>query len=363
MQIDPHKDYTFFQARAQMFDQAMAKGITPERVPVYAQLHEFAMNQVGAKAREFYSTPDLLTYAHLEISAEYGLDMPYVDYDCYNIEAEAMGQAMIFSDEDMPDVDRNQPFVTGPEDLERIKTPDFDNAGRCTRIIEAQQIFLEKTGLQPTLGFCAPFSFAANIRGIEPLIFDMLDEPGFANKLFTRVTEEIIAPWIRYQQKYFPTATSIAGNDATASPPIVTTNIIRKWITPYILRLQELCGPSVYVPNWVGEARLKNPTEMLDLKLEVTPKFIKGQDPDVEKLGPELYVAYAQEHDVPLILGVGASFLALSKPEEIYKRVKYYLEVGKQHDRFALYLCNLGATTPPENVRAAIDAIRIYGVY
>lgn len=83
--IDVRKDCSFFQEGAQLFDLAMMKGVTPHRVPVYAQLHEFAMKEVGANAREFYSNPELLAYSHLEISAKYGIDVPYVDYDCYNI--------------------------------------------------------------------------------------------------------------------------------------------------------------------------------------------------------------------------------------------------------------------------------------
>lgn len=124
------KDYSFFREGAQLLDAAMKKGITPGRVPVYAQLHEFAMKEAGAKATEFYSSPQQLAYSQLETAKKYGIDMPYVDYDCYNIEAEAMGQKIIFSEEDMPDVDRNQPFVAAPADLDKIKTPNFDRAGR-----------------------------------------------------------------------------------------------------------------------------------------------------------------------------------------------------------------------------------------
>jgi uroporphyrinogen-III decarboxylase len=86
---------------------------------------------------------------------------------------------------------------------------------------------------------------------------------------------------------------------------------------------------------------------------------LEGQDPDVDTLGPAFYKEYAEEQDVPLVLGVGASFLAQAKPEEVRQRVKGYVEVGGKNGRFALYLCNLGATTPPENVKAAIDAVRL----
>ena len=90
---------------------------------------------------------------------------------------------------------------------------------------------------------------------------------------------------------------------------------------------------------------------------------MEGQDPDVAALGPAFYKEYAEQHDVPLVLGVGASFMALSTPKEVRERVRHYVEVGGKNGRFALYLCNLGATTPPENVRAAIEAVHTYGVY
>ena len=43
--------------------------------------------------------------------------------------------------------------------------------------------------------------------------------------------------------------------------------------------------------------------------------------------------------------------------------VRHYIEVGGRDGRFALLFCNLGATTPPENVKAAMDAVYRYGQY
>ena len=74
-------------------------------------------------------------------------------------------------------------------------------------------------------------------------------------------------------------------------------------------------------------------------------------------------VEYAKKHNLPLILGVGAGFLATSTPEAVADRVRHYIEIGGEKGLFALYLCNLGATTPAENVRAAIETVRTYGVY
>lgn len=354
-------DYSSFQEGASRFQSAM-QGI-PDRVPVYAQMHEFAMAQVGASAIEFYTTPELLTPATLEIAERYGIDVGLIDYDCYNIEAEALGQRIVWRNDHMPDVDRSTPLITGPDDLHRIRTPDFDIEGRFTKIVEMHTLFEKLTGIPSSPGFAAPLSLAANIRGIENLIMDMILNPSFARGLFDAIVDEVLIPWILYQKKHLPNATSISGSDATASPPILSVKMLEEWVVPYILRLREICGPEVYVPNWVGEQAIKEPERLMDLKLQVNPGFLQGQDPDVAALGPALFKDHAVAHDVPLVLGVGAAFLATCTPRDARDRVKHYVEVGGKNGCFALYLCNLGATTPPENVKAAIDAIRAYGTY
>jgi len=325
-------DYKSFQEGAKRLDNAM-KGI-PDRVPVYAQMHEFALNEVGVSAKTFYTTPEILTPASLEVAERYGIDVGFVDYDVYNIEAEGLGQKMVFFENHIPDVDRSTPLITSPDDLHKIKTPDFDIAGRFPQVIEMQRIYEKLTGLPPSLQFCAPFSLAANLRGIEALIMDIMLNPDFARGLFDAIVEEVLAPWILYQKKNFPNATNIGGSDAVASLPILSLGILEEWVVPYILRLREICGPEVYVPNWVGEKYLKKPEELLTLKLKVSPGFLEGQDPDVETLGPAFYKKYAKEHDVPLVLGVGASFLAQATSDEVSQRVKNYIEIGGCQSRY-----------------------------
>jgi uroporphyrinogen-III decarboxylase len=354
-------DYSRFQKGLGRLKTAM-KGI-PDRVPIFVQMHEFAMQELGVNAKEFLTNPDLLVGGYLSVLEKFGIDVPTVDYDVYNIEAEAIGQTVIFSEHDMPDVDRSDPLIKNRTDLKKIKTPDFASDGRLATVVEINNLFCELVGNTPTLNFCAPFSLAANIRGIEQLLMDILMKPDFANELFDRITYELLAPWVHYLKEKFPGARGICGNDATSSLPIVNTEILKDWILPYVVRLRQICGPETYVPNWVGESHLKNPEEMLELKLQACPDFLEGQDPDVAELGPAVYKNYAEKKGLPLILGVGAGFLALSAPQEITARVKHYIEVGGKNGRFSLYLCNIGATTPAENIKAAIAAAHRYGTY
>jgi hypothetical protein len=72
---------------------------------------------------------------------------------------------------------------------------------------------------------------------------DIYTDPDFARSLFDRVVEELLAPWILHLKKEFPNATSISGDDATGSLPIVNLEILQDWIVPYVMRLREICGP------------------------------------------------------------------------------------------------------------------------
>lgn len=347
-------DYSFFQAGAALMKRSLAG--KAERIPVSAQMHEFVAAQMGIDPRTFYNDPTVMVPAMLAVQAAFGLDVASITYDVYNIEAEALGQRLLLTDAAMPDIDRSLPLIKDRDDLRLIKTPDFANSGRFAVVLERHSIFNRLTGLQPTLSFCAPFSLAANIRGIEQLLTDVYTDPPFAAHLLDLVTNDVLAPWIACQKQHFPQATSISGADATASLPIVNFHILKEWALPYIHRLRDTCGAGVYVGNWVGERLSHAPQEMLDLKLEACGRWIQGQDPDVEALGPELYKDFAGRHDVPLILSIGAAFLASSTPDEIARRVDEYIRCGARGGRFALYICNVGASTPPQNLRAAVEA-------
>jgi len=352
MTAEPY-NFSSFQEGSARLRRAM-NGLV-DRVPVFGQVHEFAAEYLGIPRREFFTRPDLSVPALLQTQRDFGIDVASVTYDVYNVEAEALGQELIWIDGCMPDVDRSKPLVRDRTDLGRIRTPDFETAGRFQQVIRMNALFRELTGLKPTLSFCAPFSLAANLRGIERLLIDMHEDPEFARGLVDAVTEEVLAPWILYQKRFFPGASRVAGADATASLPIVNLPILKRWIIPSIQRLRELCGPEVYVANWVGEHYLPNPAEMLKLKLAVGPGALWAQDPDVESLGPALFKDFAVAQDIPLVLGIGAGFLTLAAPGEVEARVREYVEVGGRGGRFALYLCNVGATTPAANLRAAVE--------
>lgn len=360
--VDFKNSYTFLQEGAKR-QEAANKGV-PDRVPIIAQMPEFARKELGIGPREFYSSPELIVAGTLEVMERYCIDSPYLDFDVYNIEPEGLGMEVLWTDESQPGLNYSKPIITGENDLKKIKTPDFDSVGRFSHVLEIYRQYEKLTGgVLPPFRCSAPFTLAANIRGASNLLIEIFMKPDFVKELLNRITEEVLGPWLLRVKKEFPKLKEIGADDAFGSLPIVSPDIMRDWVMPPVLKLKELVGPEVYVPNWVGERYLSNPEVMLDMKKLVCQDFIRVQDPDVEKLTPNIFKEYANKHNINLCLGVGATFLDSASPAEVKSRVKNYLQVGSPGGRLTLYLCTLSAATSPENVRAAVDAVHKYGTY
>jgi len=128
------------------------------------QIYDFARKEIGVTAKKFYTIPKILITGSLEVMEKYGIDVPFVDYDIYNIEAEALGQTIIYSDDRTPEVDRSELLIQDRSDLNKIKTPDFNSDRRFPLIIEMYSLFRKLTGIEPVLQFCAPF-FGCKYQG------------------------------------------------------------------------------------------------------------------------------------------------------------------------------------------------------
>jgi hypothetical protein len=354
---------TGFKKKYPFLETAAKKGFS-NRVPIIAQMPEFVRKEIGVGPRKFYSSPTLIAAGTLEIMEKYGLDSPYLDFDVYNIEPEGLGMEVLWNDDSLPDLNYSKPIIRDENDQQKIKTPDFDSAGRFSHILKMYHEYEKLTGgVLPPFRCSAPFTLAANIRGASNLLIEIFMKPDFVKNLLNRLTEDVLAPWLLRVKKEFPNLKEIGADDAFGSLPIVSPDIMQDWVIPPVLKLRELVGPEIYVPNWVGEHYLSNPEIMMDMKKQVSPNSIRVQDPDVEKLGPGIFKKYADKHNIDLTLGVGAAFLDSATPGQVEERVKEYLQTGGQKNRLTLYLCTLSASTSPENVRAAVRAVKKYGTY
>jgi uroporphyrinogen-III decarboxylase len=356
-----HMNPKFFKAGFERFEQVMT-GV-PDRVPVTAQMHEFSMAWTGRRAGEFYTDPNILVEGIIKTAEDFEFDIPALAYDVYNIELEALGQRIEFPDHAAPSALRGSVILSEEAKLSHLRIPNPGVSARMPFVLAIQEAFRERTGTQPAIQFCAPFSLACLVRGYENVIQDVYEKPHFLHELLEILTDQVIAPWINVQKALFPRASIAVGADALCSPPMTSRTIIEEFSIPYILRLRELCPLQIAVVNWWGDSYFDSVDEFLELKRRVCAGLLRAQDPDVARVGVEVFKDFASKHDLVLEIGVGEGIVNSGPVQAIEDRIKDYIREGAPGGRFILYLTSLDATTPPEHVRAALKAVREYGRY
>ena len=303
--------------------------------------------------------PDTFVETHLAVTEYYRLDAPAFYYDIYNIEAEALGQPLNWMPEMFPEIKASDMLVKSEADLDRLKPPDPGKDGRMPFIIQMYKKVID-LGIQPQFRFCAPFTLACNIRGLSNVVMDIMMQPEFAHRLFRFIADDVLAPWITALRRECGGDFMAVGADALASLPVTNLAILEEYALGYIKRLDKELG-NVQVKGWWGEMHLADPTKLMELKLQGHPSNVQALDPDVHHHGPELFKKFAQQQDIPLLLGIDCSLLSQGPPEAIVQRVKEYVRVGNRGGKFLLFLNEVPPDCPPEHVHAAVQAAHHYG--
>ena len=331
-------------------------------IPVTTQMAEFCMAYGGHNGHEFFRNPELFVRGSLDVQKEMGFHVPDMVWDVYSVEAEALGGKMAWFDTLYPALDNTEVIIANEKDLAKAKAPDPLKTARMPWVMEVLQICHELTGYTHPIHYCSPINLAAQVMQFENLILAMNEKPKFVHKLLNFLVEEVLAPYINAYFKVVPGAYIANGKDAVGSLPFITEDILQEFSVPYLDKLRQLCGGGrgIRSDNWWGDSFAENIENYWDVKLHVTPQYLKIQDPDCFRVGTERARAYADTKACALSFGVGTLLLQNGNKEQITQRIHEYMEVGSlgEHGKkFFLYLCSFSAQTPPENVRFAIDAV------
>jgi len=334
-------------------------------IPVTTQMAEFCMAYGGYNGNEFFRDPEMFVRGSLDVQQEMGFHVPDMVWDVYSVEAEALGGNIAWFDELYPALDNTAPIIMTEKDLAAAKAPDPFKTARMPWVLEALQICKELSGYTPFVHYCSPINLAAQVMQFENLVMAIVERPAFVHKLMDFLVEEVLAPYINASFKVLPGNTIANGKDAVGSLPFITEEILAEFSVPYLLKLRKLCGghDGIRSDNWWGDSFAEDVDKYWDTKLEVTPQYLKVQDPDCFAIGTERIREYADKRECALSFGVSTLLLQNGTEEQITKRIHEYMEVGSRGPhgkKFFLYFCSFSAQTPPEKVRAAINAVDMY---
>lgn len=337
----------------------------PAQVPTGAQVNEF-IPEICQVPYDYLFEYDGAAMAECTLLVhEYiGVDTISANLACYNFEGEAMGAKFNYYKDHMPDFDRTHPFISGPEDLDKLRFPGLDS-GRFPYLIEYAKTYEHFTGIPQLTTFSAPWTLACNLYGTENLIMDAISEPEFVHEFLRRIVEDVHAPMFRALKEIFPFDRCMLA-DAFASLPMTSVAILREFLLPY----WELESKSIGLkPGACSDSGIWGFSKVSGAEREEMMSIVNKLggtlyvcDPDVLELGLDFCRKYADEHKTGLSLGLSTSFLQNSTPEQIAERVRDYVLAGKAGiTPFVMVFNNIAPHTPVENIHAAVDAANIYG--
>ena len=331
-------------------------------IAIGAQSNDHSACLAGVSSRRFFTDASTFARVQILVSEYYRLDTLSNFWDVYNIEAEALGQKVVYHPGGIPDADRTRPLIQTPSDLDRIRPPDPYRSGRMPWVRQVNQHFKEMTGKLDRVYFTSPFSIAANIRGYENLVNDMYDSPGFAHRLFKFLCDDVIVPYIEVMREEIGNPDLIIdGRDAWASPPMITLDMMDEYVVAYTRRLRKKLGDNVITRgNW-GDAKSGDLERFFTQKLNCSPGSLSVLDPDLQEIGPERVKKFADRHHAFITAGVDATLLKNGPVELIVDRIKQYIHTMAGDGQCMIHLNQIPAGTPSEHIHAAVAACHFYG--
>ena len=332
------------------------------QIAIGAQSNDHSAHLAGVSTNRFFTDADTFVRVQLLVTEYYRFDLLSNFWDVYNIEAEALGQTVVYHPGGIPDTDRTRPLIRTPADLDRLAPPDPYRSGRMPWVLAINKNYLDMAGRLERVYFTAPFSLAVNIRGYENLVSDMFERPAFAHRLFTFLCDDVLCPFIETMRKEVDIPDLLMdGRDAWASPPMISLDMMDEYVVAYTQRLRRNLGGHLTTRgNW-GDAKSRDPERFFSQKSRCSPGSLSVLDPDLLEVGPERVKRYARQHDLSVGAGVDATLLRAGPVEAVVQRVKRYIDQMGRDGRCMIHLNQIAAETPPEHVHAAVAACHAYG--
>ncbi|MFB0563065.1 MAG: uroporphyrinogen decarboxylase family protein [Candidatus Lokiarchaeia archaeon] len=340
-------------------------GTPPDRMPIFAASTEWGAHWLGYQLnKDFAYDYKKWVHAALAITDRSSTDICAPMYDIYNIGPDAMGAEVIFPEDAIPEI--RKPGVKTPEDLENLKIPDPHKDGRMPLVLEACKLVREKIGdIVPILATVnAPFSWAANLRGIYDYLADLKRNPKFAKDLLEIVTEAVIG-YVKALVDLGFMPVLIA--DATATTYLLSPKQIEDYGVWSYRKIEEALGKDAFV----GSLYTDFETQAKIVKMGV-PNFLgitnycycdgTGTEPLKEEDILE-QKRIAKELGVPNVTFLWGQWLMVHSPREIDEEVKRVFKLAGPDWPFMVGAWYIPLGTPVENLDALVRAIKKYGKF
>lgn len=314
-----------------------------DRLPVMPITMMYAGDQIGAKYGEYATDYRVLVEAQIRTAEKFDIDYVSGISDPGREAADCGADVQIFEDQP-PAIIEDNALLADKTKLATLKSPDPLAGGRMWDRVQGIALFKERVGSEKLIeGWIeGPCAEGADLRGINTLMLDFFDDPGFVRDLF----EFVIANAVQFAKVQVDAGADLIGiGDAAAS--LVGRDIYEEFVWPYEKRLVDgvkalgakvrlhICGNTRFALDRIG----KLGCDIVDLDFPVPVHEART------KMGPN-QVLLGNLNPVQALLN--------GSPEEVQAKIAAcHQEAGS---RFILGAgCEVPRRTPPENLLAMVE--------
>jgi uroporphyrinogen decarboxylase len=237
------------------------------------------LDRAGRVLAEAYRSPSGIAEVQGVAAELFGHDAGTVPWGCLTVEAEAFGCELEWFDNYYPRVVSHP--LADTEDLTRLSDPDPAHAKRMPLVLESLTLVREGLGDDQFViaMVVSPFLVAAELRGMERLLADLVLNPGFAMDLLDRVTQGI--------ERYVSAIASLGAADAimfenaAAGREMLGPTHVERFVMPFERRLLAAARAEAPELILIEHNCAVDPYIEEILALDVDAVHVAHADPDV----------------------------------------------------------------------------------
>lgn len=164
---------------------AAVAGAPTDRLPCHPLTMTFASRLIGRPYRDYIMDHRVMAAGQLAVVERFGVDFVSTISDPCR-ETHDLGGRPVYFDDEAPANDPRDVLLRDKADLVRLTRPDLLGGGRMHDRIQGVALLRERLGRDfPVQGWVeGPIALAVDLRGMEPLMLDTLDDPDFVADLF-----------------------------------------------------------------------------------------------------------------------------------------------------------------------------------
>ena len=200
-----------------------------DRLPLMPITMMFAADQLGVKYGEYARDHRVLVEAQIRTAEKFGFDYVSAISDPAREPADLGAEIEYFEDQP-PAIIEERALLADKARLGSLDFPDVHGGGRMHDRVKAVALFKERVGGRMIIeGWVeGPCAEAADLRGINTLMLDFFDDPGFVRELF----EFTVEMELRFARAQVEAGADLIGiGDAAAS--LVGPRFYREFVLPY----------------------------------------------------------------------------------------------------------------------------------